>query len=338
MMTDFTPMPPAARQGSPRHRKATHSAFRSSVLAAVLGMAVLAGLATTLRGGTLYLPNNSFESPTVPPVSPYATNAIDFWEVSPQPDWYDPSQNYDTPWDDLAGVFYNVPYPETFITNCDGSQAAYLFALPGMAVFQDYDSVSGTDTFPSHAFNAQFKPGRSYTLTVGLTSSTEEPLNPGATFQISLYYRDSSSNMVTVAATNVTFDTTVFTNLLQFLDFQAQLPTVQAGDAWAGQNIGVQLGSTVDFSLVGGVWDLDNVRLVETVTPALANAGVTNGQIGFTLLSEPGLAFEIQAAPNLAATSGQWVTIGTLTNVTGTTSFADALTNAHQRFYRAHQL
>ena len=52
------------------------------------------------------------------------------------------------------GTFYNVAYPPTFIDNCDGSQAAFLFALPEVALFQDYNSIGGTNTTPSHDFDA----------------------------------------------------------------------------------------------------------------------------------------------------------------------------------------
>jgi hypothetical protein len=160
----------------------------------------------------------------------------------------------------------------------------------------------------------------------------------GATFQISLYYRDESNNIVTVAATAITNTLAAFPDTTNFVDYQVQMPGVKPTDPWAGQHIGIQLLSTVGFDLAGGYWDLNNVRLAETVAPALAHAGIANGQISFTLLSEPGLAFDIEAATNLTAGSSQWVAIGTLTNVTGTASFAVPLNSAPQRFYRLRQL
>ena len=282
------------------------------------------------------VPNYSFESPTIPPVSPYAAPDIDYWQKSPQPAWYDPSQNDNTPWDDLMGEFYNVPFPGQFIDNCTGNQAAFMFALPDVALFQDFDSFSGTNA-PTHALSAAFSPGKAYSLTVGLIGGGGG-MAQGATFQLALYYRDASKNMVTVAATAVTNTTAAFPTNTHLVDYQVQMPGVKATDPWAGQHIGIQLLSTVGFDLVGGYWDLDNVRLAETVPPALANPGLANGQISFTLLSEPGLGFDIQAATNLTPGLSQWVTIGTLTNVTGAAVFTDPLANAHQRFYRARQL
>ena len=89
----------------------------------------------------------------------------------------------------------------------------------------------------------------------------------GATFQISLYYRDLASNMVTVAATTITNTQTLFPTNTHFTDFQVRTPIVQASDAWAGKHIGIRLASTVGFDLQGGYWDLDNVRLTESVVP-----------------------------------------------------------------------
>jgi hypothetical protein len=155
---------------------------------------------------------------------------------------------------------------------------------------------------------------------------------------LSLYYRDASSNMVTVAATNVTYDTNVFTNITSLVDFQTTIPVVKATDPWAGQNIGIQFLSSVSPDLIGGVWDLDNVRLTETVATALDRPGWTNGQFSMTLQSEPGLPFEILASTQIDQPATNWTSIATLTNVTGSTVFTDPATNLNARFYRARQL
>jgi hypothetical protein len=44
------------------------------------------------------------------------------------------------------------------------------------------------------------------------------------------------------------------------------------------------------------------------------------------------------ATTNLALATSNWTSLGTLTNVTGTTPFLDTTTNLTRRFYRAHQL
>ena len=97
---------------------------------------------------------------------------------------------------------------------------------------------------------------------------------------MSLYYRDASSNMVTVATTTVTNTTNVFVGNSALVDFTVQTPAVTATNAWAGQNIGILFLSTVDTNNAGGIWDMDNVRLVEGIsvpnnsfeTPPVADA------------------------------------------------------------------
>ena len=281
----------------------------------------------------IFVPNFSFESQ----VTPFASAEVDSWQKPAQPAGFDPGTFGD--WTNLAGVFLNAPPTNAdFIDNADGSQLGLLFAYPQMALFQDFNSTDWSNGPPTHAFNAVFEPGKSYTLTVGLTSSREEPLTQGSTLLMSLYYRDSSNNMVTVAATTVTYDTNVFTNITHLLDFQATIPVVRATDPWAGQHIGIQFESTVSPELLGGVWDLDNVRLTEIVATLMNSPGLANGQFGFTLQSEPGLPFEIQAATSPNQPGTNWTSIAAFTNVTGAISFIDPATNIVQRFYRAHQL
>ena len=101
----------------------------------------------------------------------------------------------------------------------------------------------------------------------------------------------------------------------------------------------MQIASTVtDTNLAGGYWDLDNVRLTETVLPALSHPQVTNNQFSLTLQSQPGLRCEILAHTNLSAPLSNWTSLGTVTNTTGTTNFLDPATILDHRFYRARQL
>ncbi len=318
------------------NRRSGHAASRR-LAAALIAAASLVTWTGDLQAGPLFVPNASFESPVVPLVTPYASPDIDSWQKSPQPAWYIPSQNHDTPWEYLMGEFYNVPFPGSSIDNCDGTQAAFLFALPEAGLFQDYDSIYGTNTVPSHAFNATFNVGRFYNLRVGVIGGGGG-MQPGATLQVSLYYRDASSNMVSVAAITITNSTDLFPTNTHLVDFSVHTPGVRATDPWAGQNIGVQLVSTVGFELAGGYWDLDNVRLTETIAPAFIHAAANNREFQLTLVSAPGLQFEIQASTNLATGPAGWTGLGTLTNTTGTASFTDAATNLTQRFYRARQL
>jgi len=302
-----------------------------------VGLAVLSLCGGALQAGNTYVPNHSFESPVVPPVSPFASPAMDDWAKSAQPLWYDPGQFNGSPWDFLMGEFFNFPDPGTFIDNCDGSQAAFLYALPDVGLFQDYNSLSGTNTTPSHALNATFTVGKAYDLTVGLIGGGGG-MKPGVTFQISLYYRDAASNRVTVAATTITNTLANFPTNTHLVDFQLRVPGVKATDPWAGQNIGIQLLSTAGFDNLGGYWDVDNVRLAETVAPNLVSPGLVNGQFKFILQGEPGLSFQILATTNSVLAVSNWTSLGTLTNTTGTLPFTDATSNLIQRYYQARQL
>ena len=320
------------------NRNLGFSAFQR-LKATASAMAALAFCIISLHAGNIYLPNASFELPVVPPESPFAVTNMVSWQKTAQPPGYDPATNNSAPWDSSMGTFYNVPFPGYFIDNCDGSQAAFLIALPEVGIFQDYASLSGTNTTPSHEFNALFNVGKAYTLNVGVIGGGGG-MKPGVTLQLGLYYRDALSNQVIVAATTVTNSTTNFPTHTHFVDYQVQVPGVKAGDPWAGKNIGVQLLSTVDpaSGLAGGYWDVDNVHLVETVAPAFMNCGVTSGHFTANLLSEPGAGFEVLATSPLAAGTNTWSSVGNVTNVTGVASFSDPTAVATERFYRARQL
>ena len=279
------------------------------------------------------VPNFSFESVA----TQFADPRINSWQKPAQPGTFD--TNIFGTWDNLAGVFFNSsPTNSDHIVNAEGSQLAYVFAYPQMAIFQDYNSTDWSNASPTHAFNAKFTPGKSYSLTVGLTSSSQEPLTEGSALLLSLYYRDASSNMVTVASTTVTYDTNLFTNLTPLQEFKVKLPVVRAAAPWAGQNIGIQFESIVAPNLIGGVWDLDNVRLTEMMATILTPPIVNVKQVIFTLQSEPGLLFEIQANTNLTAGASGWVSIGSITNTTGSAPFVDTSTQLPQRLYRARSL
>lgn len=282
------------------------------------------------------VPNASFELPVVPPVTPYAGPEIEAWQKTAQPAWYDPSQNADTPWEFLAGTFFNVPFPGSFIENCDGAQAAFLFALPEAGLFQDYDSLSGTNTTPSRAFNVRFTPGKSYQLTAAVLGGNGG-MKPGASLELALYYRDASQQPVTVVSTTVTHSPSLFPTNTQFVDFSVNLPAVRAEDPWANQSIGIRLLSTASFELAGGYWDLDHVRLIETVAPRLDQPILANGQFSFQLWSEPGARFELQSSSSLAP-NAEWTTLRTLTNSTGAGVFTEPATEPATRLLRARQL
>lgn len=222
--------------------------------------ALLPLLALPVLAAPIPVPNGSFESP----VTLFVDNRIDAWQKTPQPGWYDPGAIGYT-WDQTMGVFLNVPPGDPRrIPNADGAQLVYLFALPGVGIFQDYDATDWSGT-PSHAFDAVFQPGLAYTLTVGVMPGGG--LAEGARLQLGLYYRDDAQNPVMLATTDIAHSAGTFPGTPWLTDFSVNLPTVQAADAWAGRHIGVQILST---SLGGTFWDVDNVRLTAVPEPGAA--------------------------------------------------------------------
>jgi hypothetical protein len=299
---------------------------------------ILTGIATLLawagpgRAAVIPVPNASFESPT----TFYATPDFDSWQKTPKPDWYVEEGGFY--WSYHLGVFKNTVASSTnHIDNCDGNQALWLFAVPEVTLFQDYDSVDWNDASPTHAFDARYEVGKSYRLTVAVIGTGGGMLE-GATLELSLYYRDAASNRTPVAVTSLTNTPSVFSNNTHFIDCVVDVPVVTADDAWADQNIGIQFRSTVSPELQGGYWDLDHARLVSNRPPVIASPTLANNQFRFTLRSEPGLVFEIFATTNFALPPSVWTSLGTLTNVTGTIPFIDTSANSDRRFYQARQL
>jgi hypothetical protein len=212
-----------------------------------------------------------------------------------------------------------------------------MFALPDVAIFQDYNTIYGTNTTPSHAFNAKYTVGKRYQLTVGMIGGGGG-MEQGVAFQISLYYRDANSNMVTVAATTLTNTTANFPTNTHFVDFTVKVPGVQPTDPWSGKNIGIQLLSLATTNNQGGYWDVDNVRLIETVENELASPALSSGHFHMTVQSEPGLAFQILSSTNVAVPISNWTSLGNVTNFSGTTPFVDSNNPGAQRYYRARLL
>lgn len=216
-----------------------------------LALTVLAAAVLTPSGMAVVIdvPNASFELPS----TNYAGPAIDSWQKTPQPGWFDPVV-IGSPWDQLSGAFLNTPVGDSaHIDNADGSQAAFLFALTQAGLTQD--------------LIAPFAVGQSFDLTVGIIGGGGG-MAAGSTIMIGMYYRDSENNTVTFAANLITFDgtTALFPNTTHLVDFTVSTAAVQAGDAWAGKPIGVIL-LALDATN-GGYWDLDNVRLSSIPEPA----------------------------------------------------------------------
>lgn len=228
---------------------------------------------------TIIVPNGSFESPS----TTFVTNNFDSWQKTDRPAYFDyVEQNYGYSWNQMSGAFAGTG---TY-GNLHGSQAAYLFSFPQVGLVQDFDTMDYNDASPSHAFNAAFEVGKSYSLTLGVFGKGfYGAMTEGSMFGLSLYYRDGL-NMVTVGTpTIVTYTAAGFPNFggtLNLQDVQVNIPTVQAGDAWAGQHIGIKIESI--YGTGDGYWDFDNVRL--TAVPETGSLGlIAVGGLLFALRS-----------------------------------------------------
>ena len=234
---------------APDSSKSTQQADRSlSEMArlTILGLSLL-GSASTIQAAELNVPNGSFESPKPPQGFP-ASPLIDTWQKSPQP------QGIPLPsgitWDQLSGVFPNTsPGSVDHIDNLVGSQAAYLFAIPGVSL--------------SQSLTSQFEVGNAYHLSVGILGAGG--ITEGSSFAISLFYKDSDNNHVPVGSLPITYSAAGFPNATHLIEYGLDIPKIQATDAAAGKEIGIQLSST--FGTGAGYWDVDNVRVVAVPEP-----------------------------------------------------------------------
>jgi hypothetical protein len=200
---------------------------------------------------SLDVPNASFELPQ--------TIFVDVntapWQKGSSPAWYDESGGY--AWIQLTGIFLNVPTTDSaYIDNCDGNQAVWLFAVPEAQLYQD---VAAT-----------YELGRSYHLSVGVIGGGGN-MKEGVPLEIRLYYRDANGVMLTAESTGFTYHAGV-DRANHFRDVRLDLPVVRESDPWAGKHIGIQVISTLALAdldpktgRAGGFWDLDNVRLSQSL-------------------------------------------------------------------------
>jgi len=192
---------------------------------------------------SVLIKNASFETPVVDPNGFGAVPLVEGWTEI----------DIDTLASTNTGVFANTD-PNSFdhIVNADGSQLAFLGSQTGNALQQDLDAL--------------YKAGCEYKLTVGVSISSRFPpaaVEPVDNLELVLYYRDAN-DIIDIANQTVEATGQSYT---QLQDFSLELPIVQAGDAWAGMNIGIALRAA---GQAGGFWDLDNVRLVELAPISIA--------------------------------------------------------------------
>ena len=183
--------------------------------------------------------NASFEAPFVDPNAFPALPLVDQWIET----------DNDTAGSTNTGVFANTPGGKTdHIVNPDGNQLVFLGSELGNGLEQE--------------LNANYKAGCDYSLTVAVGISSRFPpsiIEPVDTLELVLFYRDESDVIVDISHQTVN---AVGLSPQQLVDFSLYLPTVQSSDSWAGKAIGVALRAV---GMPGGFWDLDNVRLVESL-------------------------------------------------------------------------
>lgn len=278
------------------------------------------------------VPNASFESPSVA----FVSIEVASWQKNPKPDWYVEDGGF--LWTQLTGVFRNpAPGAQDRLDNCDGNQAVWVFAVPGVGLFQESLPAPGIEPPDPSSGVARFRVGSVYQLTVGVIGGGGGMSN-GAPLQLSLYYRDAQSNRVDVATQRISHSLALFPTLTHLIDLKVTTPEVKETDPWANQPLGIAVDSVVGFDLQGGYWDLDHVRLNELSPLRLESPKLTAEGISFTIHSEPGLRITLRAGSDLARTGVQWTTVAELTNTTGVISFSSGDVEGAQRFYRAEAL
>jgi len=222
--------------------------LRACVPVPAVFLAAAVVLGSPLHGAIIpvAVPNGSFELPS----TVFVSTDIEVWQKSPEPPDYDPA---DGPWFQKAGIFKNTaPGRPDHIPNITGSQALYLFAVPGVGV--SMDATGGDGLFP-----ADYRAGDVWTLTVGIIGGGGN-MPEGARLRLELGALDSEGRRQVVAATEVVHSPAQFPTTTQFLDFSVATPVVASADPWAGQRLSIRLFST-GSEFIGGYWDLDNVRL-----------------------------------------------------------------------------
>ena len=200
-----------------------------------LSVLIIAGLwaAAPVKAASILIENASFESPLVDPAGFGAVPFVESWTEI----------DLDAAGSANTGVFANTAAGSPdHVVNADGLQLAFLGSQRGNALEQDLATT--------------YKAGYEYRLTVGVGVSMRFP--PVDTLELVLYYRNGAES-VDIASQTIK---AAGLSATQLQDFSVYLPKVEAGEAWAGKTIGVAIRAA---GQAGGFWDLDNVRLAESL-------------------------------------------------------------------------
>ena len=90
-------------------------------------------------------------------------------------------------------------------------------------------------------------------------------MTEGSTLLLGMFYRDGANNIVPIGGAPIIFTAAAFPTTTHFLNFSFNLPTVHAGDAWAGHTIGLEV--LCSSGTGAGYWDVDNVRFQAVPEP-----------------------------------------------------------------------
>ncbi|MFM8360308.1 MAG: hypothetical protein ACKOET_17305 [Verrucomicrobiota bacterium] len=284
--------------------RGTSSAGRTAVLGTLAG-AWLAGWTAWAPAGAaaeaIPIPNGSFERPA----TAFVSLLLDSWQRLPKPEEYVETGGF--LWSQLTGIFANSPAGSVdHLTNLDGSQALWVFAVPGAGVYQELDGKGGGSP-------AGFQAGRAYRLSARLLGAGGNMLDEAA-LTLSLYYRDAGSLPVPVASLVVTNRASLFPTRTQMVPCVLRSPVLAGGHPAVGRPIGIRVESTVTPALQGGYWDVDDLRLeaVEAPVPALA-VTARDGRLEIRWPGEAGWRYQLRRSAAL----GGWEAAGEAVDGTG---------------------
>lgn len=275
-------------------------------------VSLVRGLCAAAIAAPVAVPNGSFESPT----TGFVNINIDNWQKNEKPAWYVEGGGYQ--WSQLTGLFMNTPVGgDDHIDNLEGDQAIWLFAVPEVELFQDYESTDWSHAAPLHAFDAVYQVGHAYRLVVGVIGGGGG-MPDGATLELSLYYRDAGGAPVAIASTVVTQGIEHFPSTNHFVDQVVSLPAVRAGDAWAGRHIGIRFRSTATHDLLGGYWDIDNVRLAG-IPQAVLSLTCEGPAVRASWTTVTGFHYQLESCTDPAGEPGAagWADVGAARSGTG---------------------
>ena len=210
-----------------------------------------------VRGESIPVPNGSFEEP------PVAFVGLDLgpWKRTEKPGWYD--EGGGMYWNQLVGVFQNTaPGKPDHIGNLDGRQAAWLFALPGVGVWQEIGPEAS-------ASPVRYELGHAYQLVVDVLGNGGG-MKEGVPLVLGFCHGNADGSRGWVATRTVVSSALLFPTRTHLTTFRVTTPVVLSGDAWAGKPVAIMAESAVGFEEQGGYWDLDHFRVNHVPSPELA--------------------------------------------------------------------